>query len=1383
MGRHVIERVGSSDPQSIVDYYDKKYALGGLGVEYLDLSGSRLGGAWMATTKPGAKNPGFVIDQNAVKDMSPEQIAGALRHEIEHYKDQIADAEGEYAELRWHEGNLALTSGGTLQQAIDVAAKGHHEKYGLFETDYLHRAMVKKALKEGKPVPPEVLADYPDLQSKVAQPSTPVETAQKAEAPARSWEGFGRQVEGIDLAGEKDIAPEHTETGDIVVYHGTSATAAEDILANPVIQKDDMGKGGVATVIDAAHDYAAQHAGKHGGPVVLKLVLSKDWMAQQNVTFDVGTDSAFLVEGGIPPAAIVSAEKAWPSTSAETTQEGEAPARPRPTNLKEARGEKIAPEKRGKRPERKTPKTAAEHKRAAERLERQNKQRETQITRRAVKQEAEWRKGEPVTLTPDGLLRYSLRKQQATANAAFKEGERAGKERGKEIGERRGKLLGALSLQATQLELLDYAKDTLPSDEYRLVERALAKLPKTRTPSQVKRFIAAVNKMAAIYQRKELVRKIKLLKAKAKKAGLRPEYQAKLDDLIEGFALSNPTKKSIAAAMGLFDAAAADEIGEIPRTLINKAIATLNRASLAEDGKYVLNMEAGDLADIVRAIESVIHFSERKNRLSFTRKRAESDKLIKRAAADVRTVHGEKEGRDRSRRDITKKTGAIRRTLGVDQLGMYDTVTLASGESGVAHEVLYDNMVDSREKDARYATEAEDTFRQWMADNDISAEDIESMSEAIHSGAKEKRRVDRTTFEFEREGNHRPDKVGMTIAEQAEFYATMLDPRNRETLFKNKAKGIWLEGSTRPVHITARRAKQITDAFEKSSPGLTKLVRHAHKYMNTVVRARVNETSMREMGVELFPAEDRWSIRRRPTTDKDPSAGVRRWGMVDLAGQGFFKEFKGSTEPILIDDFFSKFAAMVHNANAYAAKATAVADARRVIAPNSEYSQAVRESLDDGDLVLDNLRDIVNDFEGMSPPEKRPGLVKLIDKIIRGAQVGLLAIKPYIPIYQRVSSLLATTEIEAKFMWRGQHQKDADSLTDTELHKHAPSLSRRGRGSARQVISPALRGNVLKHFVGSKQTRGDRLMSPIHTQDMKVIRRIWRAAKSKGFDMGLTGQELMEYASKEAHRVVDLTQPTWDALTVSRLVAHGRTDSAARVLTLFAGQRQKISQIVFRSVARLLHKHRNPNTKLTKGDVGRAALNIANATIINASLLYAIKKGYWAAFNAAVTAGAAIATGTKPVWRDESDDDEKMWVQALFEIASRMAGGYMGFDIVARGGLWTTDKLQKKARGINPYIYGGKSENVLSSIGESSVMATYHSGATAIDLIRGDKWEGDAASAMYHLMQSLAATGAPTSGAYMHVRRAHKAIKRQLGAKNQDEFMKLLEEMAGRKSK
>jgi len=161
IGHKVSKEVPGSytDLQKAVDYYAKKYNLGDIQLVESQKMKKQDAHAALATVKEGDVER-FVILINP--DLSGHEALGHIRHEIEHLKDRLhEDFRGD---MTWQMKLIdkALKGGLTSADAMAIGREKHHKYYRLFETDYLHRAAIKKALKEGKDIPANVLKEYQD---------------------------------------------------------------------------------------------------------------------------------------------------------------------------------------------------------------------------------------------------------------------------------------------------------------------------------------------------------------------------------------------------------------------------------------------------------------------------------------------------------------------------------------------------------------------------------------------------------------------------------------------------------------------------------------------------------------------------------------------------------------------------------------------------------------------------------------------------------------------------------------------------------------------------------------------------------------------------------------------------------------------------------------------------------------------------------------------------------------------------------------------------------------------------------------------------------------------------------------------------------------------
>ena len=143
IGARVINKYKTSDISTIAKSYINKYNL----PDNVKVSFTLKNDLNKATTQPIRDLNGNVIGAriNINPNQSIEGKVGALRHEIEHYKDLV---EG-YAEAsNKYKYNPKVDK--TAKDLYTNASKGHHKNYGWFEYDYL-----KKAIQEDNLQPTE----------------------------------------------------------------------------------------------------------------------------------------------------------------------------------------------------------------------------------------------------------------------------------------------------------------------------------------------------------------------------------------------------------------------------------------------------------------------------------------------------------------------------------------------------------------------------------------------------------------------------------------------------------------------------------------------------------------------------------------------------------------------------------------------------------------------------------------------------------------------------------------------------------------------------------------------------------------------------------------------------------------------------------------------------------------------------------------------------------------------------------------------------------------------------------------------------------------------------------------------------------------------------
>ena len=245
--------------QKVVDHYNEKYGLD----LYLRLS---MPMGWTTDQSPNWEVYGKNILRHRGSKVSDLAEIGLLRHEIEHAFDMAR----KYINPGNTTSQTKILEGETPLDTVKRVYKGHHENYTAFEYEYLHRQAVKKAIAEGKPVPAEVLAEYPDLQPKKKLGGKKAPEAAKV-ATKEPWK---MTQEEVDQTYKPNIP--NPQNGTRAKLNGQQATFMNGSWtfksnAGPVLRVTDP-----ATVARLNHQASVQSALAEGKPVSAEVLAEYD---------------------------------------------------------------------------------------------------------------------------------------------------------------------------------------------------------------------------------------------------------------------------------------------------------------------------------------------------------------------------------------------------------------------------------------------------------------------------------------------------------------------------------------------------------------------------------------------------------------------------------------------------------------------------------------------------------------------------------------------------------------------------------------------------------------------------------------------------------------------------------------------------------------------------------------------------------------------------------------------------------------------------------------------------------------------------------------------------------------------------------------------------
>ena len=298
---------------------------------------------------------------------------------------------------------------------------------------------------------------------------------------------------------------------------------------------------------------------------------------------------------------------------------------------------------------------------------------------------------------------------------------------------------------------------------------------------------------------------------------------------------------------------------------------------------------------------------------------------------------------------------------------------------------------------------------------------------------------------------------------------------------------------------------------------------------------------------------------------EEASDFMAHWHRQVLDDMDIFGEREGSKEAVIVRDVFSTFYRHVNKVATYIGKAAPSTNAIRLL-NNREFQTGIDAALKYGPEWRKKMKKAIVMWTGAEVRD-REVVESIVRKFIRGAHVGVLGLKPQIIIYQVASFINCLNEMGAKFLF-AEVGTDSTAKIRDEMHQYAPVLDMRIKGSGHNIISPGSGDAGIHEMFGGKERLMTRIgLDPIHWGDNQVMYRIWQAAKAEGTEKGLVGDELMRYVGERAQDVVDLTQPTYDALTVSGLQNQARKNPLLALALLYRSQSNKNVNMAARAYA------------------------------------------------------------------------------------------------------------------------------------------------------------------------------------------------------------------------
>jgi len=210
--------------------------------------------------------------------------------------------------------------------------------------------------------------------------------------------------------------------------------------------------------------------------------------------------------------------------------------------------------------------------------------------------------------------------------------------------------------------------------------------------------------------------------------------------------------------------------------------------------------------------------------------------------------------------------------------------------------------------------------------------------------------------------------------------------------------------------------------------------------------------------------------------------------------------------------------------------------------------------------------------------------------------MAILGLHIFVGFKQPVSYLVASTEIDAKYLSKGAAQKTPVE----EIRKYSPQLRQRFDGHITRELGEISNVGKTRQFFLHKSPINSNLLANIRYMDGLTIGKIWNAAKLEVKDKypGLSGEEYMQKVTERAEEIIRRTQPTWHPKDRSLI---GRSESLfVRLMTKYTSQRNKNRIILKRITERYNRSGKTAKDKIIW------AKNISKVLIMSALMITAI---------------------------------------------------------------------------------------------------------------------------------------------------------------------------------
>ncbi|MBW2091399.1 MAG: hypothetical protein JRI34_04640, partial [Deltaproteobacteria bacterium] len=257
---------------------------------------------------------------------------------------------------------------------------------------------------------------------------------------------------------------------------------------------------------------------------------------------------------------------------------------------------------------------------------------------------------------------------------------------------------GQLDLQASQKDIISFAKEHLPITER---GKILPAIPRARTEKQRYWLIKAINRIQNNYEKRRALAEFKKARVSLDLRHLRPEYRTKAEKLLSAISEHEPLAKTVTRMEALKKYLDVTEDPAVPNLLLQRM-----REVLAVKGKISLRrLEPDEIELLTKAIQNIVHLNKLKNQLIFTRKSEDARKVIAEAVSEVVNRHQQKKAYKAGEYAIARRQPYLGRLASWDQLSMDTKAFILGGDEGAVYDLLFNGPRKGQREAVKLRTE------------------------------------------------------------------------------------------------------------------------------------------------------------------------------------------------------------------------------------------------------------------------------------------------------------------------------------------------------------------------------------------------------------------------------------------------------------------------------------------------------------------------------------------------------------------------------------------------------------------------------------------------------------------------------------------------------